>query len=294
MIARPQYKLSPAELSVLLALVRRGTLAGAGGLLGIDASTVFRTVQRTEKGLKQRLFDRSRAGYRPTDLALQLAPHAERIEAELESARSATQSAGLAVTGSVRISTTDTLLHALVMPALRSFAFAHPQLQFELRASNELASLTRRDADIAVRATQRPPGHLVGRHLGPIRVAVYAALPIDLRRAPRIELAEAPWIAPDAALPEHPSVRWRKRNHPRVVPKVEVDSISAVLHGVLAGLGVGVLPLFLARGREDLVALTPPLADAESQLWLLTHPQSRHLRRIAAVAAHLGEHVRLE
>ena len=56
---------------------------------------------------------------------------------------------------------------------------------------------------------------------------------------------------------------------------------------------MGVLPLFLARGRNDLVQLTEPLADAETQLWLLTHPESRHLRRIATVSQHLAEQVAL-
>lgn len=288
-----QYQLSPHDLTVLLALARRGTLAEAGGLLGIDGSTVFRSVQRAEKGLRQRLFERSRAGYRPTELALQLVQHAERIEAELEAARSATQSQGHAVTGTVRISTTDTLLHGLVMPALRSLAFEHPRLEFELNASNELASLTRRDADIAVRATQRPPGHLVGRPLGPIRVAVFAARPSGVRQAQRLDLATAPWIAPDEALPEHPSVRWRKRHQPHVAPKYIVNSITSVLEAIAAGLGVGIVPLFLARGRDDLLALTGPLDDAESQLWLLTHPESRHLRRISTVAAHLAERMSL-
>jgi hypothetical protein len=55
-----------------------------------------------------------------------------------------------------------------------------------------------------------------------------------------------------------------------------------------------VLPLFLARGRNDLVQVRRPLADAETQLWLLTHPESRHLRRIATVAHHLAEHIALE
>jgi len=50
-----------------------------------------------------------------------------------------------------------------------------PLLAYELHAGNELASLTRRDTDIAVRATKRPPQHLVGKHVGAIRVALNAA-----------------------------------------------------------------------------------------------------------------------
>ena len=107
MNASMQSRFGPAELGVLLALVRAGTLAGAGLLLGVDGSTVFRTVQRAEKALGQRLFERSRTGYRATELGLQLAQHAERIEAELEAARGAAQIEAGAVSGLVRVSTTE-------------------------------------------------------------------------------------------------------------------------------------------------------------------------------------------
>ena len=100
-------------------------------------------------------------------------------------------------------------------------------------------------------------------------------------------------IAPDEALPQHPGVLWRKRKYPSIVPRYQVNSILSVAEGIAAGLGVGVLPVFLAREREDLVALTEVLTDARTQLWLLTHPESRHLRRIATVAHHFAEHIAL-
>jgi DNA-binding transcriptional LysR family regulator len=277
-------------LGVVLALARRGTLAAAGELLGVDASTVFRALQRVEKGLQQRLFERTRSGYRPSDLGAQLARHAERIEAELESARGVAQVPGQTVSGTVRISTTDTLLHGLLLPALHTLANVHPLLNFEVNASHELASLTKRDTDIALRATSRPPDHVVGKPLGTIRVAIFG--PRTRGKAP--DPARAAWLAPDEALPQHPGVLWRKRHHPAIVPRYQVSSIVSVAEGIAAGLGIGVLPLFLAKGRNDLVQLTEPLADAETQLWLLTHPESRHLRRIATVAHHLAEHIALD
>lgn len=293
MNARTQYTLGAADLQTVLALARSGTLAEAGERLGVDGSTVFRTLQRIERGLGQRVFERSRAGYLPSELAQTLAEHAERMEAELESARSAAQQRPELVSGRVRITTTDTVLHGLVAPALRALSAEHPQLEYELHTGNELASLTRRDADIAVRATRRPPQHLVGRHLGPIRVALYAAKKGGARRFAEVEAGTVPWVAPDDALPEHPSVVWRKRHLPRVAPRYRVNSILTVAELVALGLGVGILPLFLAQQRSDLVALTPPLDECQTELWLLTHPESRHLRRVAAVYGHLATQLAL-
>lgn len=288
MIAATQFKLSASDLDVVLAMARTGTLAAAAERLGLDASTVFRALQRIERGLGQALFARSRTGYRVTELALVLTEQAERVEAALESARSAAHARPDHVSGTVRITTTDTILHGLVAPALRDLHVAHPLLSYELHAANELASLTRRDADIALRATQRPPPHLIGKELGPIQMALYAAKKSDVKSYADVEAGRARWIAPDDALPDHPSVRWRKRHFPKVQAAYRVNSILTVMALVEQGLGVGLLPVFLAHTRRELRQLTEVIDECETALWLLTHPESRHLRRVSTVYGHLA------
>jgi DNA-binding transcriptional LysR family regulator len=180
------------------------------------------------------------------------------------------------------------------MPALGGLMARHPQLRLELGASNEQANLTRRDTDLALRATKKPPEHLVGRHLGVIRVAVFASKRLA-RGMPSIEqLAALPWAVPDEALPDHPSVRWRRKHLPKATSRLEVHGILAVMEAIAAGLAVGVVPLFLAGAYADVTALTEPLAECETDLWLLAHPESRHLRRISVVAAGLAQVLRLD
>lgn len=298
MDATTQYKLSASDLEVVLSLARTGTLADAGERLSLDASTVFRTIQKVEKGLGQRLFERSRAGYLPSELAQQLAAHGEQMEMQLEAARSVLQLQPEQVSGTVRITTTDTVLHGLVAPALKALQASHPLLGFDLHAGNELASLTRRDADIAVRATKRPPQHLVGKHIGPIRVALYAGKTAgkksSIKHFDDTVAAQASWIAPDDALPEHPSVVWRKKHFPKVVPRYRVNSILTVAELVAQGLGIGILPVFLAQRRADLAQLTEVLDECQTELWLLTHTESRHLRRVSAVYGYLSQNLLLD
>jgi len=292
-IAPTQFTLSAADLKLMLALLRGGTLAAAGERLGVDTSTVFRSLQKLERGLGQRLFERSRSGYQANDLALQLAAHAEQIEAQLEAAQNAARLQPEQLGGTVRISSTDTLLHGLLAPALKPLQARHPRLGFELHTGNELASLSRRDADIALRATRRPPEHLIGRHLGPLRVALFVAADSPLSSLEDALAAECPWVAPDEALPEHPSVLWRKRHWPKITPQYQVGSILSVQELVALGLGVGVLPLFLAQQRPGLRQLGRPIDEAQSELWLLSHPESRHLRRVAEVFSHLASTISL-
>lgn len=287
MIATTQYRIGPAELETVLALVRGGSLAGAAERLNVDASTVFRALQRLERGLGSALFERSRTGLVPTERARAMAVHGEQLEALMEVARGDARGDAAPVIGTVRITTTDTILHGLVAPALAPLAAQHPHLQFELHTGNELASLTRRDADIALRATKVPPAHLVGKRVGPIRVALYAARKGGPREYDEALAASWPWVGPDDAVPDHPSVRWRKKHFPKLVLRWRTGSVLSVAELVAEGLGVGLLPLFLAEPRRDLVRLTEPIDECTTELWLLTHPEGRHLRRVAAVYGHL-------
>ncbi len=95
-------------------------------------------------------------------------------------------------------------------------------------------------------------------------------------------------------MPEHPGVNWRKRFFPDVRPALQANTMQMVAHMIEQGLGVGVLALFHARGNKNLVPLKLPLEDCKIDLWLLTHPESRHLRRIAEVAARIEAHVLLD
>ncbi|KQV50737.1 LysR family transcriptional regulator [Pelomonas sp. Root1217] len=284
-----QYELAPADLALVLALHRAGTLAAAGERLGVNASTVFRMLQRVERGLSQPLFERGRRGYKAMELARTLAAQAEQVEAALEAARAAAHSQPGQAAGTVRLTTTDTLLHGLLAPALAALHRAQPRLQFELHTGNELASLTRRDADIALRATAKPPPHLIGRRVGPIRVALYAARSSAIKHWDQVEAGTAAWVAPDDGLPEHPSVRWRQRHFPTLQPAFRTGSVQSVAELVAQGLGVGVLPLFLAEPKRELRRLTEPLDEAETDLWLLTHPETRHLQRVQTVWSHLAQ-----
>jgi DNA-binding transcriptional LysR family regulator len=289
-----QYKITAADLETILTLTRTSTLAQAGERLGLDNSTVFRNLQRIERGLEQRLFERTRSGYQPTEMALALAEHAEQVEVQVESARSVAQMMPEQVAGTVRITTTDTLLHGLVAPALQALEATHPLLTYELHSGNELVSLTRRDADIAVRATKQPPDHLVGKCIGPIRVAMFtAARHGAVNSYEDVEAGKARWIAPDDALPDHPSVVWRKKHFAKVAPHYKVNSILTVMELVAQGMGIGILPLFLTKGRSDLQQITQVIDECQTDLWVLTHQESRHLRRVSAVFRHLGAALKL-
>jgi len=291
--AKLQSTLSLSDLELLLALVRGRSLQGAAERLHVDTSTVFRSIKRIEKDLGELLFERGRQGYLPTELGRELAGYAERIETQLQEAREAAAKVGSEPAGALRITTTDTVLNGLLLPALGKFTAAYPQVELELIATNTLANLSQRDADVAIRATRKPPEHLVGSRLGVLTSAVFASAAYINRMGGTVDLEKADWIALDESLAEHPSVRWRRQHYPKVQPRYRCNSVLSVAGSVVWGLGVGVAPMFLLKDHPQVRIVEGPVPELETDLWMLAHPDIRHLKRVKLLFEFLRENLAL-
>ena len=129
-------------------------------------------------------------------------------------------------------------------------------------------------------------------------MAMYAAkslvkMTTKAKRDPA-DLSAYDWVAVDDAIPEHPSFKWRQKNYPKVVPRYFVNTHVAIGEMVRAGLAVGMLSTYKTSDDPNLVALTPPLDDCAIELWLLTHPESRHLRRISVVYNYFAKAIKYQ
>ncbi|WP_122432164.1 LysR family transcriptional regulator [Pseudomonas viridiflava] len=281
-----QYEVSHSDLSLVLALVRGRTLARAAELLNVDISTAFRSIKRLEAALGIALFEKNRRGYIPTDTASAMAEQAERAELALNAARIALQQGENVVSGTVRLTCTDAVLHNLLLPALARFMPNYPALTLELATSNSFANLSRRDADIALRLTNTPPEHLVGRRIGTAEYVICGGP--GFRDALETAPSYVPWISPDDSMPDHTSVIWRNQAFPDVVPRYRCSSMSAVSQLVAAGLGVAALTDFTARRLSGVEKLSAPLEGCSTDLWLLTRPDCRALRSVQTLLDELA------
>lgn len=291
--AKMQSCISLTDLELVLALVRGGTLAGAADRLRLDTSTVFRSIKRLEKNLNERLFERSKQGYMPSELAQELAAYAERIESHLSEAREKLSQNSGEPSGVLRITTTDSVLQGLLLPVLHRFAATYPKIDLELLTSNALANLSQRDADVAIRATRKPPENLVGQKLGIMENAVYAHRSLlPGRRLP--ELADMHWITLDDTLVNHPSYKWWRQRYPKAASRFRCNSVMSVAGAIVNGLGVGVAPCFLMNGQPDVIMIDGPLEELRNDLWILAHPDIRHLQRVKLLFDFLKENVKLQ
>lgn len=273
-----QYQISHGDLALVLALVRGRTLARAAEQLHVDISTVFRAIRKLEANLEVALFEKGRRGYTPTQSAKALAEQAERAEQALEAARIALQQGENVISGTVRLTCTDAVFRNLLAPCLAELMPRYPAISLEVGTSNTFANLSRRDADIAIRLSNSPPEHLIGRRLG--KSSYFVSGHANYREAYQQTPTELPWIAPDDSLSDHVSVTWRRQVYPGVTPRHRCSSMSSVERLVSAGLGVAALPDFQLNDEAGVERLGEALEGCDTDIWLLTRPDNLSLRSV--------------
>src|SRR5215210_6554797 len=270
------------DFKLVRLIVAAKGLGGAAERLGVNHSTVFRRLGQLAEALGTKLFERHRTGYALPAAGEEMALLAGRMDDDVASF--ARKLAGQAVTpaGELRVTTNDTLLVHLLTPLIARFCARCPDIRLDVVLSNQALNLSKRDADVAIRATDNPPETLVGRRVASIAWAIYgraADFPqpgdIDL-----LSLYERTWVALGDNLAGLKAARFVRDRVPpeRIVYKV--NTVLGLAEAVETGIGIGPLPCFIADARPALVRLSPPNPDFSTGLWLLTHPDLRQSARV--------------
>lgn len=263
------------DFRLINAVAETRNLPAAAAQLGIDHSTVFRRLRAVEAVLGTPLFERHRAGYALTPAGEEVAALAARVDEDITAVTRRLAGQAPAPSGELRLATSDSLLSDLLMPMLARFRRAHPAIRLDVVTGNASLNLSRRDADVAVRATDDPPDTLVGRRAAGIAWALYGTAVADPETAD--------WVCLGDNLAGLRVVRAAREAVPAERLAARFDTVLGLAHGVAAGIGIGHLPCFLGDSWPGLVRLAPPQPEYASGLWLLTHPDLRHTPRVRAL-----------
>jgi DNA-binding transcriptional LysR family regulator len=285
------------DLRGFLAIARHGSLQGAARALAVNHSTMFRRLNALEARLGVRLFDRTPRGYALTAAGEHMLASAERVEDEMLGLERRLLGSDVRLVGTVRVTTTDTLVHGLLGPHLLAFQAAYPAIELELVTSNAFFDLSKREADVALRPSRYPGDSMVGRKLAAIAVALYggrAYLSQRGRPASVAELAGHALIMGDASLGHLPATRWLARHAMRGGGVLRCNSWLSQYDAARAGLGLAALPCFLGDRASELVRVLPPEPSLAGELWLLTHPDLRRTARVRAFMEMLARGLRRE
>lgn len=281
-------RLSLDDLRLVHAIGAAGSLTGAARRLGVDHSTAFRRLGAMEQRLGVRMFQRARDGYTPTPAGEAGMAAAARILDDLGELERRLSGADLRPSGTVRVTTTDTLLDFLA-PAFSTLRARHPEITMEIVAANTFFTLTKRDADIAIRPTAAAPENLAGRRVAALATALYAAPGYLSSHPGRGSRGDHDWIGFEDSLRHLAAAKWLHAHVPAERVICRANSWLAIGAAARSGMGVAPLPCYLADPDPGLQRLQPPVADMASSLWLLTHPDLRRVARIRAVLDFMGE-----
>ena len=267
------------DLRHVLAVARAGALALAARGLGVNETTVARRIACAEQSLGSRLFDRVDGKMTPTEAGERVIARAERMEAEIDLLKEGASGADGSAAGLVRISAIPLIMNHMLTPALKTLRAAHPKLRIEAFAEPRNISLTRRDADIALRLA-RPDREqrVVTRRIGKLGYAIYG----PSRRTAR----PPPWIAYDASMAGLPHVAFIDKAIKAErdgAAHLTVNDSEVALHAIKAGLGRSLLPCAIGDRQSGLARLSGPTPILERELWLLVLPELRNLARVRAV-----------
>jgi DNA-binding transcriptional LysR family regulator len=274
--------LSWDDFRYVKAIADTRSLGGAATELSVNHSTVFRRLAQIENQLGSRLFERSRAGYALTPCGEEMVRLAERMGEDIVTFERQVTGHDLRPSGELRITTNDTVLVHLMTQVFADFRRAYPEIVLDVVVSNQALNLSKRDADVAVRATDRPPEALIGRRAAGIAWAVFAnAESAPETFDPQADARNADWIGFGDNLANLKAAKWlNERAASRIVYKI--NTVLGLAEAAAAGIGLALLPCFIGSATPGLIRLTSPIAELANGIWLLTHPDLRQTARVRA------------
>ena len=276
------------DLTVILAICRSGSLSGAARLLGQNHSTIFRKINMIENKTGVRFFDRLAQGYAMTEAGEIAQRYAERIESEVHALGREVLGQDMRLQGRIRVTAPEGMTVQLVPKLFAEFCRLHPEVSIDIVGASSALDLARREADIAIRATAKPPDASLGRKLGEFRFAIYAS-PGYLKANKGVPLAEQQWCLIQGSDEWLVPLLWKKKAHAERYTVFTSSLSMAVLNAAAEGIGCTMMPCYLADADDRLVRVTHPVEALTLQLWILTHADLRHTARVKALMAFLYE-----
>lgn len=267
------------DVRYFLAVARAGSVRAAAHRLGVNHATVLRRVGQLEDRLGVQMFEKLPSGYRITSAGEEVLELADRMEATSNLLEGRVFGRDQSVRGLLRVTLAPPLSTHLLMPDLAEFARLHPDIEMDISSSGELANLTNREADVAIRVVYDRKSLPLNLHglMGPdLFGSVYIS---------RDRLAAWRAGAPDpirwVVISAHGVPDWAGEGEVRAaeVP-FRVTDAGSQLAAVRQGLGITTLPCFVGDADPLLVRVPGTDLHMYGTLWLLTQGEARKTKRV--------------
>lgn len=259
-------------------------LSATARALKVNHATVARRIAGLEQSLGVSLFERRADGYA-------LSRHGSAILAEataMEAAAAALRdrlSRDEGPTGRVRLTTTRSLADLILAPHLAQVLNGLPGIELEIVTDIRVQSLAQREADIALRLGRPRDGDLTGRRVATLRYGYFCSpgKRLSFEAGERLPLITFDTDSQGAA-----EARWLDRNFADHPVSLRSSSNMVQAQAAASGLGVAMLPLYLARHVPGLEAVNFAEPMPERELWMLAPSALAPVPRIRAILDRLS------
>ncbi len=284
------------DLRYLLAVERGRSISKAARLMGVDSTTVSRRLAVLQSTAGVQLYLRGPDGrLKLTAKAAELVRCIEVMEREVDLVDDMLGPVIDGCSGTVRLTSVPIVINRILAPQIGELLRRHPFLNVEMVPESRNVSLTRREADLALRLARpiQGGGQVKTRRVGTLSYSVYGS-----SRLPETEATRLPWITYEDEMAHIPQARWLTRIGKREGDRcsgLKVHDGETALEAVAAGVGRSLLADVVAEGRDDLVKLvddnsSPP---PSREVWLLAHSDQLLYRRIKVVIEWLERAIKL-
>jgi DNA-binding transcriptional LysR family regulator len=286
------------DMSTFVAVVEAGSFSEAARRLGTTKSIVSTRIQKLERRLACALLKRGRSlqltdpGQRFFEQARQLLQELERIEGEVNEA-------GSSLSGNLKLSVPVTFVARYLAPLLSRFADMYPALCLDVEADDRLSNLQDGHFDAAIRLGPLADSSLVARPVTVNRHLICASPGYLERRGMPAHPDDLPQHDGLLYLNREPHGMWSlpleyEKQSFRVRVRMRTDSGFQLLAGAIAGLGLAILPTFLASDAlvsGELVSVLPEYAPSGGQVNVVYRKTVRTSPKIQALVRFLEEEI---
>jgi DNA-binding transcriptional LysR family regulator len=281
------------DLRYFLAAYRRGSLSAAARELGCEYTTVGRRIAALEAALGTTLFTRAPEGLKATPAAAELVPLAEQIEHATVAIAARAAGQDERVEGVVRVTCVEGF-SLYVVDRFVELRARYPKLVIEVVTDVRPLDISRGEADIGLRMSPTTQRDLVTRALCAMPWRMFASAAYIARcgkPSPIGDLRGHEIVGYDAPVAHVPGARWLDEHAEGARIVFRGNGLRAIADAAAAGLGLTVLPHFLATRSPGLELLAPDVLGTRT-LSIVVHPDLVRVARVRAVIDFLTDAVR--
>lgn len=242
-----------AAVALFIRIVETGSFSKAAAELGITQPTATKAVAAMESRLGVRLLHRTTRGVSPTEVGSLYYEKCKAIAHEIEAADNLATLMQGGVAGTLRVSCSVAFGRRVLVPLAIAYMRQHPGLAIDLSFEDRYINLVEQGVDLAVRMGRLPDSTLGARYLGRNPwVMVAAPAYVKAHGAPRqpAELAQHACLIYSTVQGDDRWMLTGPDGREHVVPvrgPLRSNNLSAVLAAARAGLGIAILPCYVAR-----------------------------------------------